>query len=312
MHRHASIAVALIIGLITGCRVDTASVTDASPRELAPAAVVGPLDYKVLPEVSGLVASRRDPSALWLVNDSGNRAELVAMTVPGMATRRVRVTGARNRDWEDLAAFTLDNEPWLIICDVGDNGAVRKQVALHFLPEPGAGARETEPVSTLQFSYSDGPRDVEAVAVDEGRDRIYLLSKRTKPPVLYSLPLRDALAAAQDGRELTAQALGPVTTIPAPTALELRLSPKFGKFRDQPTAMDLSRDGRSIALLTYGEAYRIDLGPDQTWLEALNGTLTPMIMPVLKQAETIAWAADGGLFATSEQRGSPLIHWRVQ
>ncbi|MEO1595234.1 MAG: hypothetical protein AAFS02_08320 [Pseudomonadota bacterium] len=302
---------AALAGLVAGCHAGPVAAPVTGPAQLALPAIVGPLDYSVLPEVSGMAASPTDASTLWIVNDSGNRAEIIALSVPEMGTRRVRVVGALNRDWEDLASFTLDDNAWIMIADVGDNNAARDRVSLYFVREPDATARATARASTVEFSYSDGPRDVEAVAVDAARDTIYLLSKRTKPPVLYSLPLRAAMAAARNGDRLTANRLGAVTTIPAPTALELKLSPRFGKFRDQPTAMDLSPDGHVIALLTYGEAYRAVIDPGETWLDALNGPLEPLGLPVLKQPETIAWAADGSLYASSEQRGAPLIHWRA-
>lgn len=302
---------ATLVGLVAGCRAEPVAVPVTPPARLALPAIVGPLDYSVLPEVSGMAASPTDADTLWIVNDSGNRAEIIALSVPDMATQRVRVDGALNHDWEDLASFTLDDDAWIMIADVGDNNAARNRVSLHFLREPDTSANAVARASTVEFSYSDGPRDVEAVAVDAARDAIYLLSKRTKPPVLYSLPLRDAMAAARNGNRLTARRLGAVTTIPSPTALELKLSPRFGKYRDQPTAMDLSPDGRAIALLTYGEAYQAVIDPGETWLDALNGSLEPLGLPVLKQPETIAWAADGSLYASSEQRGAPLIHWRA-
>ncbi len=305
------VTVSALAVLLAGCRAAEV----AAPPAVAEgppggrATIVGALDFSVLPEASGLAVSRLDATQLWFVNDTGNRAELVGVRVPDMATRRVPVTGARNRDWEDLAAFTLDGQAWLAIADVGDNGAVRDRVTIYFVPEPAANAPATAQALALSFDYSDGPRDVEAVAVDAERDAIYLLSKRTKPPVLYTLPLRASLAAARANDGATASPLGAVTSIPTPTALELKLFPKYGAYRDQPTAMDLSADGRSIALLTYGEAYLIALSPGQSWLEAMNGPLQPLGMPVLAQPETIAWDPDGGLYASSEQRGAPLIHW---
>ncbi|MEM7450015.1 MAG: hypothetical protein AAGA41_04520 [Pseudomonadota bacterium] len=311
MHVRALWLIAILSGLVAGCRAEPVAAPVTAPARLALPAIVGPLDYSVLPEVSGMAASPTQADTLWIVNDSGNRAEIIALSVPDMGTQPVRVVGALNRDWEDLASFTLDDNAWLMIADVGDNNANRSRVSLHFLREPDTTANTVARATTVEFTYSDGPRDVEAVAVDAARDTIYLLSKRTKPPVLYSLPLRAAMAASRNGDRLTAQRLGAVTTIPAPTALELRLSPRFGKFRDQPTAMDLSPDGRVIALLTYGEAYRAAIDPGESWLDALNSSLEPLGMPVLKQPETIAWAADGSLYASSEQRGAPLIHWRA-
>jgi hypothetical protein len=52
----------------------------------------------------------------------GNLADLVGLDSVGAALGQVSVNGARNRDWEDLAAFTHDGNPHLLIADTGDNG----------------------------------------------------------------------------------------------------------------------------------------------------------------------------------------------
>ena len=91
------------------------------------------------------------------------------------------------------------------------------------------------------------------------------------------------------------------------TAMEVKLFPRLGRYRNQPTAMALSRDGRHIALLTYGEAYLVTLSPDATWLAALNGALRPLALPVLAQPETIAIGEGNLLYVTSERRNAPLL-----
>ncbi|MEN7343678.1 MAG: hypothetical protein AAAFM81_12075, partial [Pseudomonadota bacterium] len=102
---------------------------------------------------------------------------------------------------------------------------------------------------------------------------------------------------------------GEVNTIPAPTSLELKLFPKYGEFRNQPTAMDVSADGRFIVLMTYGESYLIRLGDDLSWLEAMNGELIPINMPILAQPETIAFSADNGIILSTERERAPLLRY---
>lgn len=310
---HALARIALIgvyIALAAGCADEPAATPAPVAAPTTGYRVLGELDFGLLPEASGMSVSRVDNNRLWFVNDTGNAANLIALDKTTMAATRVAVTGARNRDWEDLAGFTLADEPWLLIADVGDNNAVRSSVRLIFVREPIASdASATDDALIVNLRYPNGPRDVESVAVDVAGDSIYLLSKRNKPPVLYRVPLQSAMTAARSGQAaaIVAERLGEVTSIPAPTALELSLFPEVGRYRSQPTAMELSPDGRQLAVLTYGEAYLVTIAPGRDWLAALNGALDPLGLPVLAQAETIAIGADGVLYVSTERRNAPLL-----
>ena len=48
---------------------------------------------------------------LWAVEDSGNPARLYAISRRGRVLARFKVEGAKNKDWEDLASFDLDDIP---------------------------------------------------------------------------------------------------------------------------------------------------------------------------------------------------------
>ena len=56
-----------------------------------------------LSETSSLAPSPTREGVLWTLNDSENPAELFATDTAGRALGRVRVDGAKNRDWEALA-----------------------------------------------------------------------------------------------------------------------------------------------------------------------------------------------------------------
>ncbi len=98
--------------------------------------VVGTIDTPGLVELSGLAASRIRDDTLWAHNDSLNAPILYAFGSDGRDLGSLRVEGASYLDWEDMASFELDGQPYLVIGDVGDNKAIRPFVSLFFLREP--------------------------------------------------------------------------------------------------------------------------------------------------------------------------------
>lgn len=259
-----------------------------------------------LGEISGMALSARTPQRLWLHNDSGAPAELFAIGLDGRVQARLRLTAPKPVDWEDMAAFTLDGKPYLLLADTGDNGGVRKRSELLVVEEPDveAGAAEQElraaPAWRVVFRYADAPHDVEAVAVDTASETVLLLTKRTTPPQLWSVPLRPGTQ-----QEVVATLLGHVAVPdePAPTTdFQRRLQP------GRPTAASLGRDGRSIAVLSYASVwlYRRDVG--ESWAQAL--ARTPQVFPfgLLVQAEALALDTAGRrLFVTGERWPAPLL-----
>ncbi len=275
----------------------------------------GRLEANELVEASGLAASRRDSGLLWAVNDSGNRPVLYALSGDGRALGQVTVAGVDDGDWEDLAAFTWQGEPWLLVADVGDNRGQRDRVVLHALPEPQFDARgrfsgEVQPAWSLIFTYPDGPRDCESLAVDPVAGKILLLSKRSSPPVLYSLPL----GPPSGDRPLVATVIAPLATIPPPTPVDLLLP--YGKYRSQPTAMDLSADGRELVILTYRHAFLLHRALGQAWDGILTEPLQVIELPdlfTLAQREAACFSADGqSLYVTGEGAGAALLRLERQ
>ena len=199
-------------------------------------------------EASGLAASCKNENILWVINDGGNPPVLYAISPDGETVCEFRIEGAQNIDWEDMASFRQDNRDFLMVADVGDNGATREFCSLYVVEEPDievvgepvettigtvevaeAIARELvegrlEKVPTkkgnslnlswrMKFRYEDGPRDCEAVAVDPQRHTVLLLSKRTRPPVLYELPL----GGGDSESIFIARPIAGLTNIPPPS-----------------------------------------------------------------------------------------------
>ncbi len=298
----------------------TAALSLAATAPLATKALATANDAPVveLPAVaresSGLATSRRDPTLLWTHNDSGGEPRLFAVDAQGRLRGTLRVAGVQNRDWEDLAAFELDGRAWLLITDVGDNAGNRGDCALHIVPEPDPAELSPHAETTVRVAWSvpvrylDGPRDVEAVAVDASAGEVWLLAKRTRPHGLYRMALRP------DPRDRVTPAALPVAQVPnaffPPAPPELALLPTVaGRWRPQPTGMDFAPDGSAAAVVSYGDVLIFQRQPGEGWPEALTRQPRHLGEHGLYQAEGVAFGADGReVFVSSE--GRPPTLWR--
>ncbi len=256
-------------------------------------------------EISGLAASRRHADILWTHNDSGNTAEVHAIHTVRGRVASFRLANARNIDWEDIALFEEDGRHWLVIADTGDNGGIREVLDLHFVPEPDTLAEgELQVLRTLRFRWPDGARDCEAMAVDLQHRAIYLVSKKRVPPELFRLPLDGDSSAGP----LVAEKVGLVQHVSQPTQRDLERNPVFGRYRAQITGMDISPNGRMLAVLNYLQARIYIRHPDEPWADALARPPIEARFPWMAQAEGIAFAADGGsLWIGTERLPAPLI-----
>ena len=276
---------------------------------------LGNLSDSSIREASGIAASRRRADILWVINDSGNEPLIYAVGLDGSDRGHVPIRNARNQDWEDLAAFVYNRTAFLLIADCGDNENRRKSCFLYIIEEPRvgpAGIVEKTPQEwswRIEYVYADGPRDCEGVAVDMHRREILLLTKRTDPPVLYSLPL----TFTQSDTVQTARPVTKVGGIPKPTTEDLREDPLYGRFRSQPTAMDLSPDGALIAILTYKQVFLFDRRSNESWPQVFGRAPVPLVIPRMRQAEALCFGTDGrSLLMTSEKLPAPLYRLDIR
>jgi hypothetical protein len=253
-------------------------------------------------EASGMTRSSLDDSLLWVINDSGSLPLLYAVGIDGRDRGTIRVDNARNTDWEGLASFEADGKAWLLVADIGDNSGKRQSVDLYLFEEPKAPLAATVRARRVSFSYPNGPRDAEAVAVDVADRQALIMTKRTIPPELYAVPLD-----APRGANVVAVRLGTVAGLPRPTPRDIALAPDRQDWHWQPTGMDISPDGTSIAVLTYRALYVFRRQPGTGWIDALHSPAHRQQLVGLRNAEAIAFAhASDDLYVTTEQRFAPL------
>lgn len=255
--------------------------------DYADAAAQGAVADADLDELSGLVASRRNPGVLWAHEDSGGDPVLYALSTEGAVLGELRLDGVDNTDWEDLALARCGASWCLYVGDIGNNGLNRDTLSLHAVEEPvidGWDGARTETPYTRTFRYPSTPEDAEALVVsDDGT--AYVLSKRDDgTSVVYRLPA-------------DADVLDPVGTI-------VTGGPDEG-LAAQVTAADLWEDARGATLLvrTYFHLFEVP------FTDAVPGAPRALAFALEPQGESVAWDPAGGFWQVSEWENPTL--WRV-
>lgn len=268
--------------------------------------MTGTLENRAIDEASGIQAA---PGGVFFVHNDEKR-DIFVIDSSGRDLGSFKLDKSKNRDWEDITRIPGDS-PLLVIADTGDNQARRGEVHLYFFPEPQPGQYDVEHKVShrLELSYPNGPRDVESVAYDASSDSILLLSKRDKVPRLYSVSRTDALA----NEELEAEFLGEIKGIRPPTRQDILSSVKRGMWVSQPTAMDISPDGRTAAVLTYRSLYLYQRDEGQSWIEAFQQPPVEYVGPPGTHDEAVSFSLDGkAVFVTTERRPAPIYRLQLE
>jgi hypothetical protein len=257
----------------------------AQVPQASPCRPSGPLvRIESLSEASGVAASRGTPGVYWAHNDSGDPV-IFALDEQGAIKGRVRVTGARVDDWEDLAVGRCASGWCLYIADIGDNSGKRGHITVYRVTEPVPGDEATAQVDVFEATYPDGAADAEALFVTG--ESVFIVTKGDPGPVaLYRLPGLDA------GRKVRLERVGePLAT-------------RDVAAKNRPTAADVSQDGRWVAVRTthYVSFYRTEDLTAGQWREAVRADVTALGE---RRGEGLAFTAGGDLVLVGEA-GGPL------
>lgn len=243
-----------------------------------------------LSESSGVTASRRRPGTFWTHNDSGDGPVLYATDSTGADLGYVRVVGARNVDWEDIASGPCfrTRATCLYVADTGDNTARRRHVVVYRLvePDPPASAGDTTRnvtiLDSLVLRYPDLPHDAEGLAVTSDGWLLLTSKDRDRPAHLFRarIPTREATLTLEDAGEL-------------PVSFSIRRGRLV-------TGADASSDGRYFIARTYVSLhlFRLERGGRVTPLMPPDGALIPVVED---QGEGVAFWAPDRLVLTSER-----------
>ncbi len=247
--------------------------------------VAATIPVELLPEVSGLAASRTTPGAWWVADD-GAISTVHLVTAEGIVGT-VTLDGFTAVDAEDLAAGPCgpdDPASCLYVGDTGDNVAARTSVRVARFPEPPAGDHVVTP-EVITLTYPDGPVDAEALLVDRDGTPLIVTKQRDTAAVLAAPGFADGVAVH-------------VADLPIPEP-ELPLRTMFVGLT--VTAAD-AVEGR-VLIRTYDHAVEYVAPDPATAALAEFPTWPHHEVPTASepQGEAIAWLPDGSGYATASE-----------
>ncbi len=278
---------------------EIAATGPSEPEEYGEPQQIGKIVDPAIAEVSGITASRTAANVWWVHNDGGGAARIYAISSQGKLLAAFDVTGAQNRDWEDIGSGPgRDGAAALYIADIGDNDRSRDELVIYRVKEPdlsrGIKSGSTEPAEAFPFRYPDGRHNAEAIFVDPQSGRIYLITKTQRQDCgVYRFPL-----PLRAGWRVT---LEPVKGRNIGEIARLRLV----------TGAATSPDGSRVVIRTYFSAVELRRAAAHTFETIFDSDLGLVHMPIERQGEAIAYTIDGkSVVTTSERLPAPIYQVR--
>ncbi len=303
----------------------------------------GSLKDRDVSESSGLARAKAADS-FWTINDSGHPATLFLFGDKGQQRARVKLSNARNKDWESMASFSLAGRRWGVVADVGNNQRLRAAHQLYFFRDPTDSKtppkskqdfEKLESVQALpfQFTYQGTPpgkanvadaanavdsidsdpirQDCEAMAVDPTTldvwfvEKVHLNRDRKVVPSVFVLPMPKAQLAKHAKREHgEASAANGKLTEP--------VARRIGSFPVRyVTGMSFSPDGKKLIVRNYLTAHLYIRPDDKTWRQTVVDQKPMLVaLPLQGQGEAICFAEDSQhVILTSEGIRKPI--WAI-
>ncbi len=259
---------------------------------------------KMLPEISGFASSELKPGQIWVINDSGNSANIYRVGKNLQVKQTVKLA-IRNRDWEDLATFREDGVSWIIVADTGDNQHQYKQYFLYLFREDqllNANDKIINPDKTIEFSYINGSQNCEAIAIDPVRLEAILINKKDKnAPTAYRL----SLTQKKPNIATIIAELKQFSKRSSFTKLAKRFT---GVNLDAVTAMDISSNGMFALVLTYKSIWLYEKSKKTSWSSTFSRPAKIVANHTLPQAESLSIDLNQqSVTISSEKLPAPVI-----
>jgi hypothetical protein len=244
----------------------------------------GKIDNRTIDEASGLAASWQHPNLLYTHNDSGGDPFVFMIDHKGKDIGTIKLSGVKNRDWEDIAIGPGSNpgSSYIYVGEIGDNQGKYPSISLFRFPEPTELSKDMEITpDVIELTYPDGPKDAETLMIDPLSGDIFILSKRDSSNTLYTLHA-EKLRTGEKNFELEKVRKLPIT---------------------MSVAGDISKDGRHIVIKNYWVVYYWPRMPSESIGQAL--AKDPILLPYKPepQGEAISFLPDASSYFTlSEKR----------
>ncbi|WP_083958989.1 hypothetical protein [Herbidospora mongoliensis] len=227
-------------------------------------------------ESSGLAVSPTHPGIVYTHNDSAAAAVFYAVDgSTGRTKAAYTITNAEARDWEGMAAYRDQaGRGVLFFGDIGDNlDGAWSDISVYEVAEPTRLRGGSLEAVRYRFRYADGARNAEGLMVDPRTGRLYVVTKEFDG-LIYAAP-----------KQLRTD--------------RVNVLKRVGSAPTMATDAAFAPDGSSFVVRTYFSA---------TLYRKVDDEISGVGMPMLRQAESITYSADGkSLLTGSEGEHSPVV-----
>jgi hypothetical protein len=261
----------------------------------------GTIQSPYVDEASGLAASRKNPYVLWTHKDKGDSARIFAMNMDGTHLGIYYLSGATNRDWEDIAVGPgpVDGIHYIYVGDIGDNDAEFSSIKVYRVPEPQVDSEQAPVTVTLTgvesiiLRYPDGSHNAETLMVDPVTKDIYIITKKDTYPRVYRAPYPHS------------------TTATITMEYKCELSWLYVNKGDWASGGDISPAGTEIIVRNYHTASIWQRPAGSNLWEAFDGIECSMTMLYEEQCEAACFVSGFacGFMTTSEGSYQPLYYY---
>ncbi|TJZ63107.1 hypothetical protein FAZ15_02080 [Sphingobacterium olei] len=237
-----------------------------------------------LGEISGIIPSATCPHHFWVHNDSGDNATIYLIDTLCNLRCQFNLENIKAVDIEDIAWLKIDNIPYILLADIGNNKRDREILSFYLFEEPKFSGDQTvvtvakSSIREIKVRYADKKRDAEAVFVDPVDNQVYIISKRDLRVGVFDFKIPPIA--------------NHVLTLDAKLTLPFTFA----------TAADISRDGRQVLIKTLTNIYHWNRNSNSSIIETLLASPVGIPYEVEPQGEAIAFDPHSANFYTISER----------
>ena len=222
---------------------------------------------------------------LWVIEDAGNKNRLYGLNEKGEIKREIKISNAKNKDWEDL---TSDIEGNIYIGDFGDNHKKRKKYRILKVKHPKKKTTKITP-KHINFTLPIDIKSLDFEAFFLLNDFFYLFSKNEKHGKLFKVP----------------------NTVENHEAIFMTNFNLKGK-NNKITSAAISNDNKTIALLNHDKVWLITNFKNDDFFK---GDIRVLEFNHDSQKEGVCFKNDSTLYITDEKshgKGGNLYELKIE
>ncbi|WP_115461123.1 SdiA-regulated domain-containing protein [Winogradskyella aurantiaca] len=207
----------------------------------------------------------------WVIQDSGNSNELIAINDQGKTTHRLKLKDTKNKDWEDL---TIDAKGNLYIGDFGNNDKQRNTYKIYKVKESDLNQLHVQP-ELIAFKLPKDSNEKNFEGYFLFKNHFYLFTKEEGKTAVYKVP--------NEQGEHKAKKIG---------------SHKFHEKQSKVTSAAISMDGSTVVLLNH---YRLWKLSDFSGDDFFSGSIEKLDLKHSSQKEGIGFFGLNKVVITDER-----------